>query len=94
MTTNDLYKNNDPKFVVMLKRNFRSHPTILKIPNDIFYGSQLTAVSKMALEDPIAKVFIYPLINSNTLKQGEAVEFCAISGREKKNGTTPRLLFT
>lgn len=92
MTTNDLYKNNDPRFLVMLKQNFRSHPTILKLPNDLFYGSQLTAVSRPAMEDPIAKIFIYPLIYSKKLVVGEAVEFCAISGKETKNGNSPRFV--
>lgn len=45
--TNSLYRKNpddgtyDQKFVTKLLRNYRSHPQILKIPNELFYDMEL-----------------------------------------------------
>lgn len=41
MNTNDLYTNHDPNYVTMLIQNFRSHPDILNIPNELFYHGKL-----------------------------------------------------
>lgn len=37
----DLYRILDPNFIMMLKLNFRSHKTILTLPNKLFYDNQL-----------------------------------------------------
>lgn len=35
------YSTSDPNYITMLKLNFRSHSTILKLPNELFYNGQL-----------------------------------------------------
>lgn len=76
----------------MLKRNFRSHPKILELPNELFYNNMLEAVSKDVINDPIAKIFVYPRIfNNDVLVSGVPVEFCAVSAKEKRQGKSPRL---
>lgn len=37
----ELYKTLNPNFITMLKLNFRSHRTILTLPNALFYDNQL-----------------------------------------------------
>lgn len=39
-------KKRDPKFITVLKRNYRSHPEILAIPNERFYKGSLEADGK------------------------------------------------
>uniref|UniRef100_A0A1A8HGY1 RNA helicase n=1 Tax=Nothobranchius korthausae TaxID=1143690 RepID=A0A1A8HGY1_9TELE len=47
MTTSSLYQKNEGVynncFVTKLLRNYRSHPAILKIPNELFYDGELQA---------------------------------------------------
>lgn len=49
MTQNPLYSKKDgkynPQFVTKLLKNYRSHPSILKIPNELFYDNELQAVA-------------------------------------------------
>ncbi|OCT91583.1 hypothetical protein XELAEV_18014642mg [Xenopus laevis] len=49
MTQNPLYSRKegkyDPQFVTKLLKNYRSHPSILKIPNELFYDNELQAVA-------------------------------------------------
>lgn len=39
----DQYGNYDPRLIVQLKKNYRSHEAIIKIPNELFYGGSLEA---------------------------------------------------
>lgn len=41
--SSELYdeKRNDPNYMMMLCKNFRSHPDILRIPNALFYEGKL-----------------------------------------------------
>ncbi|KAM5125970.1 helicase MOV-10-like [Callospermophilus lateralis] len=47
LTYNVLYKKGpdgyDPQFITKLLRNYRSHPTILDIPNQLYYDGELQA---------------------------------------------------
>ncbi|XP_016136482.1 putative helicase mov-10-B.1 isoform X2 [Sinocyclocheilus grahami] len=47
MTQNELYQKGttgyDNRYVTKLLRNYRSHPSILKIPNEMFYDGELVA---------------------------------------------------
>ncbi|OCT94290.1 putative helicase MOV-10 [Xenopus laevis] len=49
MTQNPIYSKKDgmynPQFVTKLLKNYRSHPSILKIPNQLFYDNELQAVA-------------------------------------------------
>ena len=39
----DMYNSRNPRYVIKLVRNFRSHPDLLKIPNDLFYNNELVS---------------------------------------------------
>lgn len=41
----------DPNYIVQLKKNYRSHPMILKSPNDMFYGGTLEALASESMCD-------------------------------------------
>lgn len=89
--SNSLYKTSDTRFITKLKRNFRSHPKILELPNQLFYENELIAVNTAVENDPIANCFIYPRIfNNNLLAPGTPVEFCAVSANERRQGQSPR----
>lgn len=58
MKSCDLYKKNaegiyNPKMVTKLLKNFRSHETILKLPNDMFYDSELQAKGSAVVNDAL-----------------------------------------
>lgn len=58
MKSCDLYKKNvegiyNPKMVTKLLKNFRSHETILKLPNDMFYDSELQAKGSIVVNDAL-----------------------------------------
>lgn len=90
-TMSSLYQTNDSRFITMLKQNYRSHPKLLELPNELFYINKLKAVNTAVKNDPIASIFIYPKIfNKDILAPGAPVEFCAVSAKEKKQGQSPR----
>lgn len=37
----DIYQNGHENYITMLKRNFRSHPLILQVSNELFYDGKL-----------------------------------------------------
>lgn len=41
MNTNELYQTHNSNFITMLRLNFRAHPDVLKIPNELFYEGKL-----------------------------------------------------
>lgn len=87
-----IYENDTQNnFITMLKLNFRSHPDVLELPNRMFYGSQLRAVSPSALNDPLAKICVYKLIVNPGIKKnkGAAIEFCSVLSLERREGRSP-----
>lgn len=40
LTHGELY-NEDPNYITMLRQNFRNHPDILHLPNELFYNNEL-----------------------------------------------------
>ncbi|KAK0165115.1 hypothetical protein PV328_003665 [Microctonus aethiopoides] len=40
---NELSKKYDPMYITKLLRNYRSHPAILRVPNELFYDGELIA---------------------------------------------------
>ncbi|XP_041438008.1 putative helicase MOV-10 isoform X1 [Xenopus laevis] len=86
MTQNDLYKKVDdcynPKFVTKLLRNYRSHPSILKIPNELFYDNEL----QVAANEMITKSYC----NWEKLPQkGFPVIFHGVLGKDEQEGNSP-----
>jgi helicase MOV-10 len=53
MDTVDLYQRKDDKFnplvLTKLVANFRSHPAILKVPNELFYESDLVVINSISV---------------------------------------------
>ncbi|KAM3962461.1 putative helicase mov-10-B.1 [Aphomia sociella] len=79
-TYDNIYENN-PNFITMLKKNFRSDPDILKIPNNLFYDDYLQPLAK---PDPLSDVSILGLPGGN-----KAVVFHAVQSQELRIGKTP-----
>lgn len=46
-----LLKRRNPKFINVLTKNYRSHPEILTIPNQLFYGGVLEAKGNPGMYD-------------------------------------------
>lgn len=92
----ELYRTLNPNFITMLKLNFRSHRTILTLPNALFYDNQLEAVSVKAHNDPLAEICVFERIQGlqkkkrkNKQRVGQAVEFCSIVSQERRQGRSP-----
>ncbi|KAJ8952961.1 hypothetical protein NQ318_006578 [Aromia moschata] len=95
----DLYQTGNSNFITMLKLNFRSHSTILKLPNELFYDNQLLAMSATSENDPISKIFVYEKIQellatrrkagAAPARLGQAIEFCSIISKECRHGHSP-----
>ncbi|KAG5889286.1 hypothetical protein JTB14_007047 [Gonioctena quinquepunctata] len=93
----ELYESKDPNYITMLRQNFRSHSTILKLPNQLFYDGQLQAAAPRSENDPIAKIFVYERIQGIYKKTkgktskptGEAIEFCNVISKECRQGRSP-----
>ncbi|KAE8623124.1 hypothetical protein XENTR_v10005508 [Xenopus tropicalis] len=86
MTQNDLYRKvndcYDPKFVTKLLRNYRSHPSILKIPNELFYDNEL----KVAADEMASKSYC----NWEKLPQkGFPIIFHGVHGKDEREGNSP-----
>lgn len=68
--------------VVKLTKNFRSHPAILKFPNDEFYAGDLEACG------PADQINLY--LNSSYLPNGNfPVIFHAVPGQDAREGSSP-----
>ncbi|RVE55283.1 hypothetical protein evm_000181, partial [Chilo suppressalis] len=79
-TYSNLYQNN-PRYIMMLVKNFRSDPDILKLPNSLFYDDNLQALAK---PDALSK------INILGRPGGErAVIFHGVNSAEQRMGKAP-----
>ncbi|XP_052756472.1 putative helicase mov-10-B.1 [Galleria mellonella] len=72
---------NDPNYIVMLRSNFRSHPDILQIPNDLFYNGQLRCMSNM---DRLSQLDIL-----GVKSQSRAIVFHSVISKEQRLGKSP-----
>lgn len=73
--------NDNPNFITMLVKNFRSDPDILKIPNYLFYEDNL---QYLANPDPLSELSILGLPGGD-----KAVVFHAIASQELRVGKAP-----
>nr|CAH7742468.1 unnamed protein product [Callosobruchus chinensis] len=97
MMERDLYASGDSNYITMLKKNFRSHETILKLPNELFYENQLIALSADARDDPLARVNVLQTIaniqhrnnKKGHKKSGAALEFFSLISKEQRQGRSP-----
>ncbi|CAH1967597.1 unnamed protein product [Acanthoscelides obtectus] len=91
----ELYKSGDDNYITMLKKNFRSHETILRLPNEMFYSNQLEALSADARDDPLTRVNVFDAIPNVQKKKnkknqiGSALEYFSMISKEKRQGKSP-----
>ncbi|KAJ8258035.1 hypothetical protein GJAV_G00192420 [Gymnothorax javanicus] len=88
MKHNPLYQKDaetkqfDPRFVTKLLRNYRSHPAILKIPNELFYEGELQAHADEILRNAYCSWEHLP-------RKGFPVIFHGIIGKDERESTSP-----
>ncbi|CAG8489963.1 9473_t:CDS:2 [Acaulospora morrowiae] len=67
---------------VKLRMNYRSHPEILRVPNELFYQNELEACGDESI--------IQSLLNSNALhKKNYPIKFVSVYGRDMQEGRSP-----
>lgn len=87
MNTNEIYQRQngndyDPRFITKLRCNYRSHPSILKVPNELFYENEL--------EECADKRITYSLCRwSGLAKQDFPVMFHSVVSREEREAKSP-----
>ncbi|XP_015197664.2 putative helicase mov-10-B.1 [Lepisosteus oculatus] len=88
MTTNPLYQKNvntgqyNGIFVTKLLRNYRSHPAILKIPNELFYDGELQVFADEILRSTYCNWEHLP-------EQGFPIIFHGVLGKDDREGNSP-----
>ncbi|XP_018597570.1 putative helicase mov-10-B.1 isoform X2 [Scleropages formosus] len=93
MTTNPLYKKDantghlDNRFVTKLLRNYRSHPAILKIPNELFYDDELEVFANEVICNSYCRWEYLP-------KKGFPVIFHGVTGKDEREGNSPSFFNT
>ena len=68
--------------IVKLNQNFRSHPAILKFPNDQFYKGELECNADPALTDSMLRA-------SCIVKAGFPVIFHSVAGKDTREARSP-----
>ncbi|CAK1583468.1 unnamed protein product [Parnassius mnemosyne] len=79
--TYETFYNDNPNYVTMLVKNFRSDPDILAIPNELFYNKNL---QPLAPPDPLSRTKIL-----NVAGGERAIVFHAVNSREQRMGNAP-----
>jgi len=72
-----------PELVTLLVRNYRSHPAILKLPNEMFYDNKLIASGEKLMTHSMIKWEHLPK------SKGFPVVFHAIDGENLREGNSP-----
>ncbi|XP_042321796.1 helicase MOV-10 [Sceloporus undulatus] len=91
MEQNSLYQKEDgsynTQFVTKLLRNYRSHPAILKYPNDKFYDGELQEHGDHAITHSYCKW-------KELVKQGFPIIFHGVCGEDQREGNSPSFFNT
>ncbi|CAM4716229.1 unnamed protein product [Leuciscus chuanchicus] len=91
MTQNDLYKKDDIEFdkryVTKLLLNYRSHPSILKVPNELFYDGELKACANEISSNQYCNWEYLP-------KRGFPVIFHGVPGKDERESNSPSFFNT
>uniref|UniRef100_A0A9J8CN25 RNA helicase n=1 Tax=Cyprinus carpio carpio TaxID=630221 RepID=A0A9J8CN25_CYPCA len=89
MTQNALYQKSqdghsgyDTRFVTKLLRNYRSHPAILKIPNELFYENELQVFANQMEREAFCCWEHLP-------KKGFPVMFHGVMGKDDREANSP-----
>ncbi|XP_077429525.1 putative helicase mov-10-B.1 [Vanacampus margaritifer] len=85
MTISSVYEKEDgfnDLFVTKLLRNYRSHPAILKVPNELFYDGELQACAEPMKCNPFCK---WEYLE----KQEFPVIFHGVTGIDERESTSP-----
>ncbi|XP_056219431.1 putative helicase mov-10-B.1 [Seriola aureovittata] len=88
MTRNNLYQKStesghfDTRFVTKLLRNYRSHPAILKIPNQLFYENELQVFADQFDREAFCNWEYLP-------KKGFPVIFHGVIGKDEREANSP-----
>ncbi|KAI5628491.1 putative helicase mov-10-B.1, partial [Silurus asotus] len=89
MTQNSLYQKNqdghqgyDSCYVTKLLRNYRSHPAVLKIPNELFYENELQVYANQMEREAFCQWEHLP-------KQGFPVIFHGVMGKDEREANSP-----
>ncbi|XP_042346930.1 putative helicase mov-10-B.2 [Plectropomus leopardus] len=87
MNDNDLYKQHETqgfnnRFVTKLLRNYRSHRSILKIPNKLFYNGELQPYADKAAVNTYRKWEHLP-------KKGFPLIFHGVAGTDERDANSP-----
>jgi helicase MOV-10 len=73
-----------PELVTMLVRNYRSHPAILKLPNEMFYNDKLIACGDRLTTHSMAKWEHLPSTSADF-----PIIFHSVDGANMQEGTSP-----
>ncbi|XP_043102725.1 putative helicase mov-10-B.1 [Puntigrus tetrazona] len=91
MTQNELYQKGttgyDNCYVTKLLRNYRSHPSILKIPNEMFYDGELVACADEIISRQYCTWEHLP-------KRGFPVIFHGVIGKDERESNSPSFFNT
>jgi helicase MOV-10 len=68
--------------IVKLLRNFRSHPSILKFPNERFYRGELTSEADVTITHSLLRAECLP-------KKGFPIIFHSITGKDMREASSP-----
>lgn len=71
----------DPNYIMMLKKNFRSHRDILSIPDELFYHGQLEAMA------PVDYISSVDILGDRT--SSRAIVFYGVPSQEQRIGKSP-----
>ncbi|XP_063539348.1 RNA helicase Mov10l1-like [Cydia strobilella] len=71
----------DPNYIMMLKKNFRSHRDILSIPDELFYHGQLEAMA------PVDNISSVDILGERT--SSRAIVFYGVAAQEQRIGKSP-----
>ncbi|NXV42634.1 SDE3 helicase, partial [Uria aalge] len=93
MLHNPLYKKSstgyDPQFVTKLLWNYRSHEAILRIPNELFYDSELKACESLELD--VRSLYC---AWEELPKKGFPIIFHGVCGEDRREATSPSFFNT
>ncbi|XP_006149666.2 helicase MOV-10 [Tupaia chinensis] len=86
LTHNNLYKKGpegyDPKYITKLLRNYRSHPTILDVPNRLYYERELQACADVVDRERFCRWEGLP-------QQDFPIIFHGVMGKDEREGNSP-----